>query len=239
MASSYVDPAARDEGERSRGAYSGGWMGARSPNAGGASRDEGGDASFGGGDGGDSEGRRGEQFVPNEDLGEQATVRMVHAPADADAIEWSAHGGGPCFACAFVKKKDDKDGDPFNEMDAKDAYDDMMRLIQDNYARMSNPELVRLVHAFYQREIRPLGFGEWTPASISRHVLFHTQDEDVLMQEATNILYSQIQSLRSRTWVENTLDQTLEPIHKNILTMERLIRSLGDHLTKKKTRKNS
>ena len=221
MASSYVDPAAREDGERRRGAYSAGWSGADS------AREEGGSDS----------GREG--FVANEDLGEPATVRMVHAPADADTVECSANGGGHCFACRFVKKKSENDGDPFNDTEAKDAYDDMMRLIQDNYARVSNPELVRLVHDFFQREIRPLGFDDWTPASISRHILFHTNDEDVLMQETTSILYSQIQSLRARTWTENTLDQTVEPHHKNILTMERLIRALGDHLTKKKNRKNN
>lgn len=183
--------------------------------------------------GGDS-GREG--FVPNEDLGE-TTVRLVRAPADADAIEWS-HGGGPCFACAFIKKKETAK-DPFNDDDVRDAYTDLMRLAQENYARMSNPELVRLVHGFYEKEIRPLGFDEWTTTSISRHFLFHTKDEDTLMQEATDILYSQIQSLRSRTWCENTLDQTVEPHHKNIATLERLIRALGDHLTKKKNRKNS
>ena len=105
---------------------------------------------------------------------------------------------------------------------------------------MSNPELVELVHAYYEREIRPLGeFPEWTKRCIARHFLVHTNDEDVLMQEATAILYSQIQSVRNKTWVENAADGTIEPHHKNILLMDKLIRGLGDHLTRKKNRKNN
>jgi hypothetical protein len=59
------------------------------------------------------------------------------------------------------------------------------------------------------------------------------------MQEATAILYSQIQSVRNKTWIENTADGTIEPHSKNILLMDKLIRGLGDHLTKKKNRKTS
>jgi hypothetical protein len=186
--------------------------------------------------GGGMSGRNG--FVPNGALGE-ATVESVRAPADADALDWSSTGG-PCFACAFIRKKEGPE-DPFNDMDAKDAYQELMSLIQDNYSRISNPELIKLIYGFYQKEIRPLGYDDWSPASISRHLIFHTNNEDVMMQEATDILYAQIQSLRPRTWTETRGEGpfTLEPNHKNILTMERLIRGLGDHLTKKKNRKNT
>lgn len=229
MSSSYTDPSARDPVERRRGAYSAGWNGARSSDK----NDESETASQGGenrGEGGGNSAR--DELVRNDDLGEPVP-RMVCAPADADAIDW-VDGGGSCFACTFVKRKEDTT-DPFNDREAQDAYSDMMRLIQDNYTHISNTQLVKLVHEFYCSQIQPLGFGPWTRASISRHLLFHTNDEDVIMQEGTDILYSQIQSLRSRTWWCN--DGVMEPHHKNIATLERLIRSLDDHLTKKKNRK--
>jgi hypothetical protein len=229
MASSYVDPSAREPNERRRGAYSGGWNGARTSSRG----DESEGLSRGDGLRGDeARNNARDEFVSNEELGEPV-VRMMRAPADADAIDW-CDDGGTCFACTFVKKKSEV-ADPFNDREAQDAYTDMMRLIRDNYTRISNPELVKLVDAFYQDQIQPLGFGPWTSKSIARHLLFHTNDEDTLMQESTDMLYSQIQSLRTRTWFCN--DGVMEPHHKNIAAMERLIRSLDDHLTKKKNRK--
>ena len=176
------------------------------------------------------------QFVPNEELGEPVS-RLTRAPADADALDYG-NEAEPCFACAFVKRRDD-DEDPFNGAEVTDAYDDMMRLVSDNYSKgISNPELFRLVKNFYDREIRPLGdFPEWSVSSIARHFIFHTNDEDVLMQEATSMLFAQIQSVRAKTWVENGADNTVEPHHKNIFLMEKLIRGLGDHLTKKKNRR--
>jgi|AntAceMinimDraft_1070359.scaffolds.fasta_scaffold09742_2 hypothetical protein len=214
MAASYVDPAGRDAQERLDGVYSGGWHGAQS------------------GESNPVSGNPQNEFYPNEQLGEE-TPRLVRAPADADAIEWS-ESGGTCFACTFIKKTGDLE-DPFNGAEAHDAYDEMMSLIQDNYGKVSDPELVKLVHGFYEHEIRPLGYDEWTQASIARHILFHTNDEDTIMHEITKILYSQIQSLRSKTWT--VVEGRCEPCNKNILMMDRLIRGLGDHLTKKKNRK--
>ena len=212
MASSYIDPSARVSGERSRGAYAG-WT-----NRSGSGGPSGSSGRVAAEDEGESSGRRGasrengtenmggenqrsrererEFFVPNEELGE-GSVRMVRAPADADVIDLSHHGG-KCFACNFVKKKDNPD-DPFNDGEMRDAYADMMRLQQDNYGKMSTTELVNLIHDFYEREIRPMGYDEWTKTSIARHILFHQNDEDVMMQETTDMLYAQLQSIRSRT----------------------------------------
>lgn len=178
-----------------------------------------------------------DQFVPNGELGEPPSIRLVRAPADADALDCEDKDGGECFACAFTNNK--KIEDVFNSSEVQDAYDDMMRLINDNYAKgISNPELIKLVYAFYEREIRQLcDFPEWTKTSISRHLLYHTNNEDVLMQEATNMLYSQIQSLRTKTWIQNVNDGTIEPNHKNIALLSNLIRGLDDHLVKKKARK--
>ena len=187
---------------------------------------------------GNSEGHSdGNGFVPNDDLGEPPTSRLVRAPADADVID-SADDGCVCFACAFTKM-DAAGEDPFNGAEIKDAYQDMLRLIEDNYGNgVSNPHLVNMVYDFYEKEIRPLGrFDEWTKTSISRHLLYHTNNEDVLQQEMTNMMYAQIQSIRSRTWVESIHDGTLEPHHKNITLLDRLVKSLGDHLAKKKAKK--
>jgi len=179
-------------------------------------------------------------FVPNNDLGrdleDTPVTRLVGAPADADALS-CPHDHTECFACAFTSKR--IASDPFNGSEVQDAYDDMMKLITENYSNgISNPELVKLVYAFYEREIRPLGdFQQWTMTSISRHILYHTNDEDVIMQEGTNIYYSQIQSLRNKTWIENISDGTFEPNTRNIALLHTLVRGLGDHLTKKKARK--
>ena len=199
----------------------------------------GGVGGFGGDGGGGGFGGVGGGFVPNDELGEP-TSRLVRAPADVDALDYAGGEDEPCFACRFAKRKDES-ADPFNGGEVSDAYDDMMRLVDENYGKgVSNPELVELVHAYYEREIRPLGnFPEWTRRSIARHFLVHVNDEDVLMQEATAMLYSQLQSVRNKTWIENAADGTIEPHHKNIILMEKLIRGLGDHLTKKKNRKNN
>ena len=179
------------------------------------------------------------RFVPNDDLGEEPTSRLVGAPADADAIE-ATEDGCVCFACAFTKMDAAKDMDPFNGTEARDAYADMLKLIEENYANgISNPRLVDMVYQFYEKEIRPLGqFGEWTKKSIARHLLYHTGNEDVLQQEMTNMMYAQIQSIRSRTWVESAHDGMLEPHHKNIQLLDRLVKSLGDHLAKRRAKKN-
>lgn len=239
MASSYIDPSARVSGERSRGAYAG-WTnrsGSGGP-SGSVREDEGESSGRRNGSRENGTGDRGREgaeefFVPNDELGE-GTVRMVRAPADADVIDLSHHGG-KCFACNFVKKKDNPD-DPFNDGEMRDAYADMMRLQQDNYGKMSTTELVNLIHDFYEKEIRPMGYDEWTKTSIARHILFHQNDEDVMMQETTDMLYAQLQSIRSRTWCENTTEGTLEPHHKNINAMISIVKTLDDHLTKKKNR---
>jgi hypothetical protein len=176
-------------------------------------------------------------FVANEDLGEPPTTSLVKAPADADAVDGS-DDGGVCFACAYTRQG--REEDPFNAGETKDAYDDMLKLISDNYAKgISNPQLINMVFDYYEREIRSLGnFPFWSKKTIARHLLFHTNNEDIMMQEATSMLYSQIQSIRGRTWVENHMEGTVEPHHKNIFLLEKLIRGFGDHLTKKKARKS-
>ena len=72
---------------------------------------------------------------------------------------------------------------------------------------------------------------------IARHMLYHTGNEDVLHQEMTNIMYAQIQSIRDRTWIESIHDGTLEPHHKNIQLLDRLIKGLGDVLAKKRAKR--
>ena len=239
MASSYVDPSARQRESRSQGAYSG-WVGQkgvpsieRSRSGMESRREEDGESEDNARRTASGQEQQ-EYFVPNEELGEPGS-KMVCAPADADVVDLSKGGGGPCFACNFVKKKDNAD-DPFNDGEIRDAYADMIRLQQDNYGKMSMPSLVNLIYDFYEREIRPMGYEEWTKTSISRHILFHQNDEDVMMQETTDMLYAQMQSLRSKTWCENTVDASVEPHHKNIATILNVVRALDDHLTKKKNR---
>jgi hypothetical protein len=180
---------------------------------------------------------RSREFVGNDELGEPPSTRLIKAPADADALD-GTDDGGVCFACAYTRQG--REDDPFNSGETTDAYDDMLKLISDNYAKgISNPQLVNMVFEYYENEIRTLGdFPTWTKKSIARHLLFHTNSEDVMMQEATSMLYSQIQSIRGRTWVENIMEGTVEPMHKNICLLDKLIRGLGDHLTKKKARKS-
>ena len=236
MASSYVDPEARTSEERSRGAYLG-WTNGGGETPLGPSRSISHHEEDGESEENATPERREEPgrgfFVPNEDLGEPG-VKMVRAPADADMMDLSS-SGGKCFACEFVNKKDETN-DPFNEGDVRDAFSDMTRLQRDNYGKMSTPELVDMIYNFYEIEIRPMGYQEWSRVSIARHILFHENDEDVMMQETTDMLYAQLQSLRSRTWCYNATENTTEPHHKNINTMLHVCRALGDHLTKKKNR---
>ena len=187
-------------------------------------------------DGSEQSGRDPRGFVPNRDLGEDASsTRLTRAPGDADALDCS-EDGTLCFACNFVKVK--ANSEPFNLTEAADAFGDLQKLITDQYTKISNPALVELIFQFYNTEIRPLGdYGVWTRNSIGRHLLYHRSEEDVIMNEAVGMLYAQIQSLRTRTWSENTLDGTIEPHHKNLALIASLTKTLTDTLGKRKTLK--
>jgi len=101
--------------------------------------------------------------------------------------------------------------------------------------KISNPCLVETIYQFYNTEIRPLGdYGIWTRNSIGRHLLYHRNEEDVILNEAVSMLYAQIQSLRTRVWTENVLDGCTEPHHKNIQLIASLTKTLTDTLDKRK-----
>jgi hypothetical protein len=95
-----------------------------------------------------------------------------------------------------------------------------------------------MIYAFYQKELRPLGdYPAWTKNSISRHLLYHRGDEEVMMNEAVNMLYAQIQSLRTRCWVVNDLDNTVEVHKSNMNLLASLTKTLTDTLAKRKSLK--
>lgn len=174
-------------------------------------------------------------FVDNENLGERSAT-LVAAPTDHDAPH--AHHrliGQRCFACRYARHKDqifDAVG-AWNCDDVRDAYSDMLRLIAENYNQISNEELANMVHDFYEREIRELvDYGEWSKECIFQHILYHTNSEEVQFQECNNILYAQIQALRHRTWIENPADGTVEPHHKNLLLLEKFVKSFGEGMAR-------
>ena len=179
-----------------------------------------------------------EGFIDNEAL-EANTVGLVAAPTDYDATRHLHRtSNSTCFACRYVQNKNDAGGDAgmWNEDDVADAYSDLMRLIKENYAKgISNSELVEMIFNFYEREIRSIAdYGVWSRQSIFQHLFYHTNEEDVQLQECSTILYSQIQSLRQKTWIENSTEGTVEPHHKNIYLLEKLIKSFTESLTKRK-----
>jgi hypothetical protein len=180
-------------------------------------------------------GRDPQGFIPNADLGEPPTTRLRRAPGDSDALD-CAEDGTTCFACSFIKIK--AKSEPFNLAEATDAYSDLLKLITEHYTTISNPALVDMIFAFYEKEVRPLGdFPRWTRNSIGRHLLYHRHDEDIIMNEAVDMLYAQIQSLRTRCWVENILDGTIEVHSKNVATLNLLLKTLTDTLAKRKSLK--
>jgi hypothetical protein len=187
-------------------------------------------------DGSEQSGRDPRGFVPNQDLGEEPpTTKLSRAPGDADALDCS-EDGTVCFACNFVKVK--ANSEPFNLTEAADAFGDLQKLITEQYMKISNPALVEMILEFYNDQIRPLGdYGPWTRNSIGRHLLYHRNDEDVIMNEAVSMLYAQIQSLRTRVWTENILDGCTEPHHKNLALMVSMTKALTDTLGKRKTLK--
>ena len=181
------------------------------------------------------------RFVPNESLDEPTAV-LVAAPTDHDATEHVANRIGGCFACRYTQKKNealDRAG-TWNSDDINDAYTDLQNLISTHFGKgVSNKELVDMIYEFYEREIRTVvDYGEWTKECIFQHLLYHTNDEDVQMQECNAIIYAQIQALRQKTWIENTQEGSLEPHHKNIFLLDRLVKSLGDAIGRKKARLN-
>jgi hypothetical protein len=177
------------------------------------------------------ENENGVRFTDNEALGE-VVVNLVAAPTDHDAPRHAHHRlvGERCFACRYARQKDqifDSVG-TWNCDDVRDAYTDMTRLIAENYGHVSNEELSTMIFEFYEKEIRSLvDYGEWTRECIFQHIVYHTNSEDVQFRECSNILYAQIQALRHRTWIE-TEQGTVEPHHKNLLLLERYVKSFGD-----------
>lgn len=186
------------------------------------------------------------QFVPNEHLDEEPQVKLVAAPTDKDATEAEieeeeqhiVENNSSCFACRYARTADQMAhaSGTWHADDVRDAYSDMTALIAENYGRgVSNKELVNMVHEFYEREIRSLhDYGVWSKKSILRHILYHSNDDDVHLQESGAILYAQIQALRGKTWIET--NGTLEPHHKNIYLLEKLVKGLGDHINRKRSR---
>jgi len=186
-------------------------------------------------EGSEVSGRDPNGFVPNEELGEPPTSRLARAPGDADALDCS-EDGTVCFACSFVKTKAAADKDPFNLAEVDDAYGDLLKLIEENYAKgISNPALVDLIFKFYNEQINHSGdYPAWSKVSISRHLLYHRNDEDVMMNEAVNMLYAQIQSLRTRCWVEDLNDGTVTVHKSNMTLLASLTKCLTDTCGKRK-----
>lgn len=184
----------------------------------------------------------GRRFVPNEELGEQGAGGLVAAPADFNAVCHLHRRGEECFACRYTHNKSTMDEAVgcWNKDDLSDAFTEMRRLIAENYGRgISNEELVNMVYEFYETEIRRVSpddmFGEWSKNSIYQHIVYHTNDEGVQLQECESILYSQIQSLRQKTWIET--EDGLQPHHRNISLLDKLVKSFTDTVSKRKTRK--
>lgn len=183
------------------------------------------------------------RFVQNEELGVQGRG-LVAAPADFNAAQHlHRHATGVCFACRYTQNKStiDRAVGCWNKDDLADAFSEMQRLIQENYGKgVSNEELVDMVHEFYETEIRALSsddlFAPWTKESIYQHIVYHSNEEAVQLQECENILYSQIQSLRQKTWVE-TEEGSHEPHHRNIALLEKMIKSFTESVAKRKARK--
>ena len=115
---------------------------------------------------------------------------------------------------------------------------DMIKLIRENYGNMTeNDNLVNMIYEYYEREIRSIhDYGEWKKSCIYQHIFCHQCDEDVQMQETTSMLFSQIQSLRTKTWVMNEDTGTTEPHLKNLYLLERLVKSYDDHVAKRRAR---
>ena len=182
-----------------------------------------------------AENENGVRFTDNESLGEPV-VNLVAAPTDHDAPRHAHHRlvGERCFACRYARQKDqifDSVG-AWNCDDVRDAYSDMTRLIAENYGHVSNEELSTMVYDFYEKEIRSLvDYGEWSRECIFQHIVYHTNSEEVQTRECSNILYAQIQALRHRTWIE-TEQGSVEPHHKNLLLLERYVKSFGEAMVR-------
>ena len=184
-----------------------------------------------------------DEIIGNEQLGAEAAREYQTAPADVDGYDCKRDDRNSCFACKYCKKATSglhEDVGMWTNDGVQDAYTDMCQLITENYGTVANFELFDMVSEFYQNHIRTLyDYGEWTKDSIANHIIFHGHSEDVHMVECTSILFSQIQSLRHKTWIKNNDTGQLEPHTKNLHLLERYIKLLDDHLMKRKTLKKT
>ena len=184
-----------------------------------------------------------DEIIGNQQLGVEAPIEYQTAPADVDGYDFKKDSRNGCFACKYCRKAasgiQDDVGMWTNE-GVQDAYTDMCQLISENYGTVSNTDLFDMVSDFYESHIRTLyDYGEWSKDSIANHIIFHGHSEDVHMSECTSILFSQIQSLRQKTWIKNNDTGQLEPHAKNLHLLERYVKLLDDHLMKRKTIKKS
>ncbi|KAK3248950.1 hypothetical protein CYMTET_41600 [Cymbomonas tetramitiformis] len=112
-----------------------------------------------------------------------------------------------CIACIYAQKYDKKniekeDLADLDENEQRAVYQEMMELINTHYSRgTSNRELVKMVHKFYNTEIRKhWDYGEWSRRSIWEHIMHHSNDDKVQSNEMRSNLMFQIEALREHAW---------------------------------------
>ena len=128
-----------------------------------------------------------------------------------------------------------------NVLDAscsRDGYGDIMRLIKDNYRRTSLRELVTMVHEHYNKYVKPwVDHGEWTKRSIAEHIVWHSQDDDVQINEGINSLVAQIESIRNVCWYTDDENGKQMPDHRNIKLLHDLVKTTAALVESRKKKK--
>ena len=181
---------------------------------------------------GDGGGVSQDNFLANDDLDE---VEHVRAPGDlppySAALRTELHAIERCVACIYAQQAGPAEAvADVDQREQRAVFDEMLALINDNYQRgTSNHQLVDMVHAFYEREIKPYwDCGDWDKPAIWNHILYHMGDDRIQSTEIRSALLMQIQALREVTWIKRSngdRNGACVPDHKTVRLMNELIKT--------------
>ncbi|KAK3288309.1 hypothetical protein CYMTET_4199 [Cymbomonas tetramitiformis] len=176
-----------------------------------------------------------DEFQANDDLDEVEHTRAPNDPPPFCPTLRYDHGAtSRCVACIYAQRQgvaqNSRDDETIDQREQRAVFDEMLALINENYQRgTSNHQLVDMIHAFYEREVRPYwDCGEWDKPAIWEHILHHMGDDRIQCAEIRSALLLQIQALRDVVWVKRGGGERPgqhTPDHKSLRLMNELIKT--------------
>jgi len=131
-----------------------------------------------------------------------------------------------CFGCAYGMPEAD---------DSQPALKGLWQLFKDNYQHMCNQEVAKLMHSFYEEEIRQpmLAQGKecppWTPQQIVEHIELHTLEPTIHASTSIQELKKIAKWLRDQVRVKHVSNGALRvdlKVLRSLLEVEKQVQAL-------------